>query len=221
MLLTLKISLAKQNKHKMMSMFKRILIWTASLFGILALILSERFVKETVSNLISNLFAVIIGSCLGVLLFVIFLNILERKKCYSAHELRFEEFFSRFVSAMNGESSNIATLRLVVRTTDWFSWFRSKVQLIFGKLVYRLGNSTSITEQIGRATPTSTDRNMNCPSLYELMRPNGQTPDEMLSSAYGPNAYKRSSSTICVSPKVDEVMHKIFEYTYRDYVETW
>jgi len=206
-----------------MAITKTVIILTSVSVGIVAFIFSGHLVHKTILNLLFSLFAIILGSSIGVLLFIFFLNFLEKRNFYSAHSSSLETFLRHFhlnLEVPDGETgideneSSIKKAKLKLRR------FCNNLQIFCLKAVYRLINSPMVKEQIGKSSVTDVGNSRN-PSVYELIRPYGQTPDDMLASAYGPTAMGRSANAICVSKKIDEIMHKIFEYTYRDYVEIW
>ena len=171
-----------------------------------------------------SLFAIVLGSFLGVFIFVLFLNHSEKNNFYLAHVSSFEDFARHFnVILPDGEHENetdnenvslILKVKLVLRRCC------NNFKVFALKAVYRLINSPMIKDQIGSSTAADIGSARNL-SIYELIHPYGQTPEEMLASAYGPTAVGHSANAICVSKKIDEIMHKVFEYTYRDYVEIW
>lgn len=204
-----------------MSKIKSVFVFTSIFVGVIALMLSKHVVRSALFNLLSSLLAVLIGSVAGIVIFALILNFLEKKNFYGANLLSFDDFARKFLPFQTNEISNDAprNRHFVSKVKGWVRSLSNSVKLILIKIVYRLANSPVIKDQFGNST--SSRGSASYTSVYELIRPYGETPDEMLMSSYGPNAISRSSSSICVSKKIDEIMHKVFEYTYRDYVETW
>jgi len=102
------------------------------------------------------------------------------------------------------------------------SWVKNSSCSLFSSIAEKISSSPIVKMQLqnessvlrGSATVPQSQ------GIYETIRPYGLTPHELLACAYGPTAYSTESTT-CVSTSIDEIMHRIFEYTYRDYVETW
>ena len=205
-----------------MLMYQKICLWTVAV-AIIAFLLSKHVLQDAILNLLSSLIAVMIGSIMGIVLFVLFLNFLEKKNYYSAHLLTFEDFVLYFNISLHDNDQNSAQLNLSLCSKAKVLVLKlyKAIKLTALKIVFRLVNSPMIRYHIGNPVVSESTSGSPTQSVYELIRPYGQTPDEMLSSAYGPTAFVHSSQTICVSKKIDEIMHKVFEYTYRDYVETW
>ena len=206
-----------------MTVSKTFFLLTSISIGFVAFTFSGHFIQKTLINLLFSLFAIVLGSSLGVVVFVLFLNFLERKKFYLAQNSNFETFLRRFNVALqdeDGESDVDGSKTLIEKAKVWRRRFYNSLQIFSLKVVYRLINAPMVKDQIGNSSVTDTNAVRN-PSVYELIRPYGQTPDGMLASAYGPTAVGHSTNAICVSKQIDKIMHKIFEYTYRDYVEIW
>ena len=191
------------------------------LAGAIVLIFSKHIVRSAFFSLLSSFLAVVIGSVAGIALFILFLNYLEKKSYYGANFMSFNDFSCKFLTVPTNEVSNpiVRNQNFISRTKSWFSWISESAKLLIIKIVYRLVNSSLVKDHL--ESSSSPHGSLSGSSVYELIRPHGQTPEKMLMSAYGPAAISRSSSSVCVSPRIDEIMHKIFEYTYRDYVEIW
>nr|CAB3266459.1 sorting nexin-25 [Phallusia mammillata] len=162
-------------------------------------------------NVLLTILALLLGSVLGVAVIIFMLNHVEKHPPEMQDHLKEErkQYLDR-----------VKTARFWVR---WLYYSQFAVLRFGEKLTRRLAQSPLVKMQLGTSPTTnnsgsrSTDHSQG---IYETIRPYGLTPPEMLASAYGPTAFG-SESTICVSTNIDEILHRIFEYTYRDYVEIW
>nr|XP_026696627.1 sorting nexin-25 isoform X2 [Ciona intestinalis] len=175
----------------------------------LALLVMKPVVLGVVFNLVISLLGICVGCALGVLIMVKLLNHLE------THKLNVET--TNTAAQLNSDSRIFVNLSRFQILSRCYHWGSIKVTMLFQSLISRLAASPLIKSQ---TEANHTRASVRGRGLYEIIRPYGQTPDDMLASAYGPTAYG-TGSTVCVSHNIDEIVHRVFEYTYRDYVETW
>lgn len=101
----------------------------------------------------------------------------------------------------NGEGDDFNTLSLIGRTSK-------SLKQLMQSLVMSFARSPIIQFQM-----RDTNKEDLTPGrhMYDIIKPLGDVPDKAL----------QNTNYVCVSQNIDKLMLTVYEYTYRDYVETW
>ncbi|XP_076809566.1 sorting nexin-25-like isoform X2 [Clavelina lepadiformis] len=185
---------------------------------VLALCIANPWVVSILINLITSLVAIVLGSLIGVFLIYLLLNYIEKHKLYLEQES--DQCVQRTQGVALEQRANLPSrfsAKFYLRALSF--WFYTRSKLFLANVAIRLARSPLIQAQTGNID-TGNNRPAQARGVFEIIHPYGKTPEEMLCSPYGPSSYQSGTKT-CVSPNIDEIMHNVFEYTYRDYVETW